>query len=150
MIHDKENQLADTQTFTSSAASEHIIDLVADRNFGIGVPFSVLFLAKSIAVVGGSETYNLVVQTSVDEAFSSPIEIARRNLTNAEAALELIPGIAGLVLAIAADERCDQFLRAFVETSGSGPDVDLTIQLQPTDGIPAEVRGGYANNSVIT
>lgn len=149
MILDKENQLSDTQTFTANAATENVIDFSADCNSGIGEEMSVIFIPKSDAVVD-DETYNLIVQTSIDEAFTAPIELGRRNLTNAEAAAELKAGETGIVIPLAQDTRCEQYLRGFVEVSGSAPDVDLTTFYSPTYGIPAEVRGGYANNSVIS
>jgi len=151
MIHDDLNRFNDAQVIGATAVSTDVIDLVADGNLGIGEPMSVMFIIDSSAKVSvADETYDLEVETSVDEAFTTPISLAKRTFTNAQAAAELLANVDAIILPLAQDERCEQFLRTKITTGGTSPAITYTSILQPTYGVPAEVRGGYANNSTIT
>ena len=150
MIHDDLNRFNDQQAVTTTAVSTDVIDLSADRNLGIGRDMSVAFLIDVAAdVADADETYELEVETSTDEAFTTPISLAKRTFTNAQAAAELIVG-EKVVLPIAQDERCERYLRTKITTTGTSPSITYTSVLQPSDAIDNEVRGGYPNNSTIS
>ena len=151
MIYDDFNTFNDKQAVTATGVSTDVIDLSEDRNFGIGEPFSVYVQTDVAAKVSAAdETYAVELETSSDEAFTSPISIVKRSFTNAEATAELKAGLNPIVLSIAQDERCLRFLRVKHTLAGTSPTWTYSSVLQPTHGVTAEVRGGYKNNSVIT
>lgn len=149
MIHDDLNRFNDAQVIGATAVSTDVIDLSADRNLGIGEAMSILFLIAAAAKISAAdETYSFELETSVDEAFTTPISVVKRDFTTAQATADLLIN-AQVVLAIPQDTRCERYLRTKVTTGGSSPAVTYTSILQPTHGVGAEVRGGYANNSTI-
>lgn len=75
MILDNELLFSEKQTVTASAASTHIIDQgVGDAGAGMAL---MLFVNVDQAVTAsGAATVQVQIQTSVDEAFTSPITVA--------------------------------------------------------------------------
>jgi len=75
MIIDKYNEFSDAQAVTASAASTNVVDLLA-----AGDAENRLMRAQvqvdTAATASGSATVAFVLQTSVDEAFTSPITLA--------------------------------------------------------------------------
>jgi hypothetical protein len=150
MIHDDLNRFNNAQAVTTTAVSTDVIDLSADRNLGIGRDMSVEFRVDVAAKVSAAnETYDLEVETATDEAFTTPISLAKRTFTNAQATADLALNDK-VILPIAQDERCERYIRTKITTAGTSPSITYTSILQPSDAIDAEVRGGYANNSKIS
>lgn len=150
MIHDDLNKFNDAQAQTSTAVSDDVIDLGADRNLGIGEPMSVLTIIDVAALVSdGNEVYDIELETSVDEAFTTPISVVKRSFTNAQAVLDLLAN-SQVVLAIPQDERCERYLRTKWTLAGTTAGLTSTSILTPTHAVGAEVRGGYPSNSSIS
>lgn len=73
MLMDKKNQFADSQAITVTAASTNVLDLGVDRDVGIGFPLEIDMRVMEAFTADGAATLVIAMQTSVDEAFTSPI-----------------------------------------------------------------------------
>ena len=75
MIFDTENLFSDHQAITANAASSNVLDLgAAGRDIGVGE--SVPLQIQVTEAFDNLTSLAVAFQTSVDEAFSSPIELA--------------------------------------------------------------------------
>lgn len=72
-IFDKKLQFADSQAITVTAASTNVVDLGVDRDVGIGTPIEIDMRVMEAFTADGAGTLVIALQTSVDEAFTSPI-----------------------------------------------------------------------------
>jgi hypothetical protein len=71
MILDKQLSLSAAQAVTASAASTNVIDQGAPGDAHCAL--FAMVQVREAATASGSATVNFVIQTSVDEAFTSPI-----------------------------------------------------------------------------
>lgn len=74
MILDNENLFSKQQAITGTANSTNVIDLgAANQNIGVGYPLGLL--AQVVEDFDNLTDLTIQVQTSTDEAFSSPITL---------------------------------------------------------------------------
>lgn len=74
MIKDKNLELSLSQVVTASAASTNVIPLLAEGS-AIGDELYAVVQVREAAVAAGAATVEFKIETSVDEAFTSPITL---------------------------------------------------------------------------
>lgn len=104
MIIDAQHLFSNAQAITGTVVSTNVIDLLKDRDIGIGEKMAVV-VAFPVALNGG--TIDIIVQTDDNEAFSSAVTLIAHPQIAAAAA------IAGsrFNIPIPADRRCERYLR---------------------------------------
>lgn len=126
MILDKELQFSDAQALTATAVSTNVVDLSLDADIGVGEAMAVVV---SIGVAADftttDETYQFIVQTATDAAFTSPITVVASAAINGD---ELAAG-ATVVLPIGYSNL--QFLRVNNVLAGTTPTVTIDAYLSP-------------------
>lgn len=142
MILDNLLKFSDAQALTATAVSTNVVDLSSDRDIGIGEPMA---LVVSVGVAAdfttGDETYQVTLQTSTDEAFTSPITVVASAAINGD---ELAAG-AKVVLPIGFDNK--QYLRVNYTLAGTTPTATVDAFLQPLSMIDGS--RDYANGYTI-
>jgi hypothetical protein len=135
MILDAQLQFSADQALTTTAASTNVLDMLADRNLGLGsVPLAVLIVVK-VATDGttGDETYSAQLQTDDNAAFSSATSIG--------GAITIARGAAAgtkyaVPLPIGTD--VERYLRLNYTLGGTTPTATLDAFLVPVNSIPSE------------
>ena len=142
MILDSLLKFSDAQALTATAVSTNVIDLSVDRDMGIGEPMA---LVATIGVAAdfttGDETYQFILQTSVDEAFTSPVTVVSSGAINGD---ELTAG-KSVVLPMGFDNL--QYLRVSYTLAGTTPAATVDASLQPLRMIDG--TRDYANGYTI-
>lgn len=134
MYLDKFLQFSDDQALTATALSTNVIDLSNDRKIGIGEPMAaVVFVTVAADFTTTDETYQFVLQTATDEAFTSPITVVASAAINGD---ELALG-AKVVLPMGHTNL--QFLRINNVLAGTTPTVTVDAYLQPLNMIDGVV-----------
>lgn len=130
MIVDINTQMSDSQALTATAVSTDILDLDNDNNIGKGEPLAV---AVSIEVAAdfttGDETYNFIVESATDEAFTAPIAIAGSGPLNGNT-LQV-----GRIVVIPLGHFNEQFLRVNYTLAGTTPSVTVNTYLLPLSDV---------------
>ena len=148
MFLDAQNLFSDAQAVTVTAVSTNVIDLSQDRNIGIGEPMAVLITVDVAAdVVTGDETYQFDLQTDATDAFGSPLVIASRAFTNAQAVTDLLAG-SRVVISLPKDFSAEEALRMNYVTAGTTPGITVTVALLPQSFIQAEAL--YPTNITVS
>ncbi len=141
MFLDSTLQFSDAQALTVTAVSTNVIDLSLDRDIGKGEPMGVVVTVGVAAdYTTMDETYQFTVQTSVDEAFSSPVTVVASAVINGD---ELPEGVS-VVLPIGHTNL--RYLRLNNTLAGTTPAVTIDAFLQPMsmiDGVE-DYASGYA------
>jgi hypothetical protein len=146
MILDAQNQFADSQALTASAASTNIIDLGADRNIGIGEPMSIVINVE-VALDDGNadETYTIQAQADDNSSFSSALPVGGLvTATRGDAAGTQY------VIPLPADYATEQYLRVYFTLGGTTPTGTVSAYLQPSSMIANSEFGGYASGYTIS
>ena len=115
-------------TVTASGVSTNVVDLSSDRNVGIGEPLSVVLAFSAVDDADADETYQVQLQTSSDEAFTSPTVISTVTVANDI-------GEGRVVLPLPADLSADQYLRLNYTFGGTTPSATFKAYLSKQDMI---------------
>jgi len=107
---------SDDQDLTASAVSTNVVDAVVDGNIGVGEPMSVV-VALPEGTDGGDadETYSVILQSSIDEAFTAPIDLVSVDIPRGLAAGSKA------VVPVPADGRASQYFRLSYVLGGTTP-----------------------------
>jgi hypothetical protein len=126
MFVDNEHVFSDAQALTGTAVSTNTVDLLVDRNLGIGEPMAVV-VTVDVALDGttGDETYQVDVQTG--STTNPTTVIASRTLTRGDAAGTKY------VIMLPADGSADRYLRLNYALGGTSPSGTLTAFLVPAN-----------------
>jgi hypothetical protein len=73
---DKENTFTATATALTASTTSSIIDVGSVTDIGVGCPLYVYASVHTALTSGGSSTLTAVLETSSDEAFTSPVTLA--------------------------------------------------------------------------
>lgn len=142
MILDSLLKFSDGQALTATAVSTNVVDLSVDRDMGIGEPMAlVVTLGVDADFTTGDETYQFELQTSVDEAFTSPVTVVASAAINGD---ELTAG-KSVVLPLGFDNL--QYLRANYTLAGTTPTATVDASFQPLRMIDG--TRDYANGYTI-
>jgi hypothetical protein len=147
MIIDAQHTFSDAQALTGTSAviSTNVINTVSDRNIGIGNPMAAV-ITFDVGLAGTSPTWLVAIQTSSDEAFTSPVTVMTSQTFAGAAAL---PAGKKLVYALPAIEEMLQYVRLSYTMGGTSPTSTVTAQLQPANMVQnAEVA--YPKNYAIS
>jgi len=71
MILDKEQLFSDAQAITTTANSTNVIDLLKDRDIGVGHPVGVLIQVVTTMTAAGAATLTVTIETDDNASFSS-------------------------------------------------------------------------------
>lgn len=130
MIVDIQTQMSDSQVLTATAVSTDILDLDNDNNIGKGEPLAVAVCLETAAdFTSADETYNFIVETSVDEAFTSPIAIQGSGPLNGDTLTE------GYIVVIPLGHFNEQYLRVNYTLGGTSPSATVNTYLLPLSDI---------------
>lgn len=126
MYVDSQNKFAEGQALTATAVSTNVIDLSVDRNIGKGEPMAAMVtIAVDADTVDGDETYQFVLQTSADEAFTTPFDIVTSQAFDGTTLTE------GHIVVLAMGHNNLQYLRLNSVLGGTTPSVTINAFLQP-------------------
>lgn len=126
MIFDKTNMFSEAQAITATAASDNVIDLGLGDIGKSGAEAPWLYV-KCDAAFTLLDTLNIKLQTSVDSAFTSPIDTIL-SVTPARAALTLNSEQLLAKLPIG----CKRYVRLYYTVAGTNPDAGkITAGLTP-------------------
>lgn len=141
MILDIFNQMSDSQALTATTVSTDILDLDNDDNIGKGEAMAVAIpLIVGADFTSADETYNFIVETSVDEAFTSPIQIQGSGPLNGDT----LP--AGHIVVIPIGHYNERYLRVNYTLGGTTPSATVDAYLMPL----SDVDSWAANTSGYT
>ncbi len=130
MIVDIQTQMSDGQVLTSTAVSTDVLDLDNDNNIGKGEPLAVaVCLTVAADFTTTDETYNFIVESSVDEAFTAPIAIAGSGPLNGST----LP--AGHIVVIPLGHFNERYLRVNYTLAGTTPSATVDTYLLPLSDI---------------
>ena len=141
MYIDAQLKFSDAQALTATAVSTNVVDLGVDRDIGIGETQAVaVFVGVDADFTTGDETYQFTVQTSSDEAFTSPVTVVNSAAINGD---ELASG-ATVVLPIGYENL--QYLRVNNVLAGTTPTITIDAVLMPMNDITGTVDyvSGYS------
>lgn len=123
MLIDKENVFSDNQAITADAVSTNVIDLGKD-GLAPGNPLSVI--AQVTEAFNTLTSLNITVQSSVDEAFTSPISHQTVNILLASLTLGKRVDLGSLL------DGTKRFVRLNYDVAGSNPSAGkVTAALLP-------------------
>lgn len=126
MYIDKELKFSDAQALTVTAVSTNVVDLGVDRDIGMGEPMAaVVTIGVAADYTTTDETYQFALQTSVDEAFSSPVVVVSSAVINGDE----LPAGAKVVLPVGHSNL--RYLRINNTLAGTTPTVTVDAQLMP-------------------
>lgn len=141
MFVDSRLEFSDAQALTvTGAVSTNVIPLSVQRNIGKGEPMAV---AVTIGVDADyttmDETYQFVLQTATDAAFTTPVDIMT---TQAFIGTDLT---AGAVVVVPVGYNNLEFLRMNYVLAGTTPTVTVDAHLQPMSMIDGkdDLPNGY-------
>lgn len=130
MIVDIKTQLSESQALTATAVSTDILDLDNDDNIGKGEPMAVAVCLEVPAdFTTTDETYNFIVETSVDEVFTSPIAIQGSGPLNGDVLT------AGYIVVIPLGHLNERYLRVNYVLAGTTPSATVNTYLLPLSDI---------------
>jgi hypothetical protein len=121
MYIDALNRFSNAQALTTTAVSTDVIDTVADANLGVGEPMAIVITVGVTADdANADETYVAELQSSTDEAFTSPIAIASVSIPRGS--------VAGskFVIGVPPTDSGSQFYRLSYTLAGTTPSVTVT------------------------
>ena len=143
MYIDSQLKFSDAQALTATAVSTNIVDLSVDRKIGIGEEMAVaVFIGVAADYTTGDETYQFQIQTSVDEAFTSPVTVI------SSASIEGDQLGAGATVVLPLGHANLQYLRINNVLAGTTPTVTIDSVLMPYCDITGTVD--YASGYTIT
>ena len=120
------------QALTATADSTNIIDLLSDRDIGVGEPMAVVLDTVVAAdFTSGNETYQIDVETDDNSGFASATGIARRI-----PAAALLPLGGRMVIPLPNDN--ERYLRLNFTLGGTTPTWTVVAHLQPMSMIQNE------------
>lgn len=132
MILDAQLQFSDDQALTVTAVSTNSIDLLADRNIGVGEPLSVLIVPKVAGdFTTGDESYTATLQTDDNSSFSSPTTVVAATTISR-------PLGSPTVIAIPPNNVTERYLRLSYTLAGTSPTMTVDAFLIPTAYIQNE------------
>lgn len=130
MILDFQNQMSDAQALTATAVSTDVLDLDRDDNIGKGEPMAVVVpVVVAADYTTTDETYQFTVQTSTDEAFSSPITVVDSGTINGDVLT------AGYKVVLPIGHSNERYLRVSYTLGGTTPSVTVDAYLVPLSDI---------------
>lgn len=119
MWMDSRTTLSDAQALTATAVSTNVYNLEGDINVGRGNDLYFVAVLDVAADDGDAdETYVMEIQTSVDEVFTSPVELATITIPAGSAA--------GTIFQLRLPNDNLQFLRVNYTLGGTTPTVTVT------------------------
>ena len=113
MIIDKQTLFSDEQAITADAASTNVYDTGSTADVGPGNPIQVF--AQIMEAFNNLTSLDIKLQTSTDEAFSSPITLQTVSMllaaltAGAKVSLSTLP------------EGCKRYLRLYYDVTGTDP-----------------------------
>jgi len=126
MYIDALGKFSDEQALTATAVSTNVIDTGVDGNLGVGEAMAVVVsLDVESDDTTDDETYQAILQSSVDEAFTSPIALSSIDIPKGSAAGSKF------VLPVPADSRGSIYYRVSYVLAGTTPTVTVTSFLIP-------------------
>lgn len=138
MFIDAQGTFSKDQALTASAISQNIIDLGVDGNIGVGEPMALVCLFQADLVATG--TYSIILESSSDEAFTSPVELSEIKVDPSSVEGDKV------VMGVPADSRADRFLRVSYVLGGTSPAMEVSSFLQPQN----MVQNNYVFADAIT
>lgn len=130
MIIDASQRFSVAQAI-ASARSTNVLDLLAERRIGSGVPMAVVVVVTTVLDgTTGDETYTVKVQSDMDEAFGSPADVTPAyNLPRSS------PAGTMFVIPIPPRVATERFLSLLYAVGGTTPLGNVTAWLTSMDAI---------------
>lgn len=112
MLIDQELVLSDAQAITADAASTHKINF---RTAGVGAGNPLEMFSKIDEAFNNLTSLDIIVQSSVDEAFTSPISHQKINVLLAGLTLNKVIDLGTI------PDNAAQYVRAYYDVNGTNP-----------------------------
>lgn len=124
MFVDSKLEMSDAQALTATAVSTNVIPV--SGNIGPGEPMAVAVTVNVAAdTTTGDETYQFVLQTATDAAFTSPINLITTEAFDGSTLLE------GKTFMVPVGSNNEDFLRMNYVLAGTTPTITVDAHLQP-------------------
>lgn len=124
MFVDSKLELSDAQALTATAVSTNVIPV--SGNIGPGEPMAVAVTVNVAAdTTTGDETYQFVIQTATDAAFTTPVNLMATEAFDGSTLLE------GYTFMVPLGSNNLSFLRMNYVLAGTTPTITVDAHLQP-------------------
>lgn len=140
MFVDSKLELSDAQALTATAVSTNVLPV--SGNIGPGEPMAIAVTVNVAAdTAQANETYQFVLQTATDAAFTSPVNLMTTEAFDGSTLLE------GTTFMVPLGSNNLAFLRMNYVLGGTSPSITVDAHLQPQSMVDS--KGDLPINYVI-
>jgi len=118
MIIDYNLQVSDAQALTADAASTNVIDLLSDRDIGVGEELKIV-TTLDVDMGGTSPTLAIQVQSSSDNSTFTTVQTSRT----------VSAGSAGDSVVMGLPDINDRYIRLYYDLGGTSPTATVTSSI---------------------